>query len=301
MSEKLNSNRDGAIRLFEAMSGVDEKYLVACENSEKTAPKGVVVFMQKYGKAMAAVLCLAVLGAGYVAMQTGVKYSESAASEAPQAVAGSGSVKNEVMNMDVASSEAAMEESVLENAGEASEKNDAFVSGSTTTDGAPEAEMEKGEQVQQDADPDQSVQTSPKVELTLAEAQSIDVVGRYVPTNWPADGELSQVLGSATSGEEAVTLFWTYENYEEGFSINIENLGEELPGWVTKEISEDHIVFGEDFTKEYVESQMKSSSETNDKDMPTGCFGVLYEDISGYVLVRFNGSGNADEIRELMN
>ena len=112
---------------------------------------------------------------------------------------------------------------------------------------------------------------------------------------------VSQVLGFEKAGEASVTLFWTYNETKDGFFINIDNLGEELPDWVTEEISEDYIVAKEDFTKEYVESQMKSASETDDKDVLTGRFGILYEDASGYVLVRFNGSGNVDEIWELMN
>ena len=275
MSEKQNYKQDGAIRLFGALSGVDEKYLVACENEKKQG--GVVVFMHKYGKAMAAVLCLAVLGAGYMAMQTSVKYNDCATSEAPQAVAGAGAERNEAKDMEAAASDApeadGMEESVLENA----------------------------EQLQDSTSSEHSAQSSATVEMTLTEARVLNVVGQYIPTDWPTGGVVSQVLGFEKAGEASVTLFWTYNETKDGFFINIDNLGEELPDWVTEEISEDYIVAKEDFTKEYVESQMKSASETDDKDVLTGRFGILYEDASGYVLVRFNGSGNVDEIWELMN
>ncbi len=275
MSEKQNYKQDGAIRLFGALSGVDEKYLAACENEKKQS--GVVVFMHKYGKAMAAVLCLAVLGAGYMAMQTGVKYNDCATSEAPQAVAGAGAERNEAKDMEAAASDApeadSMEESVLENA----------------------------EQLQDGTSSEHSVQTSATVEMTLTEARALNVVGQYVPSDWPVGGEVSQVLGLGTANAESVTLFWTYNETKDGFFINIDNLGEELPVWVTEEISENYIVDKEDFTKEYVESQMKSSSEGSEADAHTGRFGILYEDASGYVLVRFNGSGNVDEIWELMN
>lgn len=293
MSEQLKNKQDGAIRLFGALSGVDEKYLAACENEKKQS--GVVVFMHKYGKAMAAVLCLAVLGAGYVTLQTGVKYSADGTAEAPQAVAG-GSAWNNSMDMEAAASEApaadAMEESVLENAGETNEKNNSLAAGSTVTNGVPE--MEKGEQAQDGVMSDLSGQFSDMVDMTLAEARALNVVGQYIPTDWPTAGELSQVLGSEIAGAEAVTLFWTYGDNGDGFFVKIDNLGNALPDWVAEEIFDGYIVNEEDFTKEYVESQI--NDDTSEVQ-----FGILYKTNSQYVLVRFNGRGNADEIWELMN
>lgn len=69
MSEK-DRKREAAMRLFGALSGVDEEYLADCEADAGKATAGQTpvpferlgLFMRKYGTAVAAVLCVAVLG-----------------------------------------------------------------------------------------------------------------------------------------------------------------------------------------------------------------------------------------------
>lgn len=309
MSDMLNKKQDGAIRLFGALSGVDEKYLAACEDDKAAAvsQSGVLVFMRKYGKGMAAVLCLAILGAGYFAMQTGVKYDAGGMSTAPQAVTEADGAKN-MMDMEAAASEApmadAMEESVLENAGEAPETSNSAASGSTAMDGVSdfESEKEKGQENQNIATPEQSVQSPGMVEMTLEEAGGVDVVGRYIPTNWPANGEITAVFGCTDAGSQSVTVYWTREKEGDSLWVRVDYLGTKLPDWVQSEVDTGHMVYEDDFTKEYLESQIKTSDGgSGNTDNFGGDVGVLYKELSGYVLVRVSGSGTADEIWQLMN
>lgn len=70
MSEE---KKNGAMRLFGGLSGVDERYLEACENSvpDKIVPYNrLTEWSRKYGKAVAAVFALCVLGAVYVGVQS---------------------------------------------------------------------------------------------------------------------------------------------------------------------------------------------------------------------------------------
>ena len=84
MSER--EKRDGAIRIFEALSGVDEKYLEACEQEQRT---GVAVpfgrfasFNRRYGKFVAAALIFCVVGAGYLGLNSLRMGNDSAAGPA---------------------------------------------------------------------------------------------------------------------------------------------------------------------------------------------------------------------------
>lgn len=297
MSDKVNNKRQAAMRLFGAMSGVDEKYLAACEDAKgATGQSGVLLFMRRYGKAMAAVLCLAVLGAGYFALQSSVKYSENAT--AMDMVAQS-MAPSEPKYAD----EAAAEEEVVAEAPEAfydNEETDGVVRNDAASGSSAIGNKEQFEQEKTTVE--QSFVSSEVEEMTITEAEALDVVGQYIPTDWPVGGAISQVLDSGTTDEASVTLFWTYDNNGEGFCVKIDNLGEEIPDWVTEEMSEDYVVGAEEFTKEYVESQIKTpSADSGDTDMPGGRFGVLYKTDSEYVLVRFDGRGTVDEIWEMMN
>ncbi len=59
----------GAIRLMEALSAASEELLERSEKAGRAEPggkkAGIILFVQKYAKACAACLCLAVLGAAY--------------------------------------------------------------------------------------------------------------------------------------------------------------------------------------------------------------------------------------------
>lgn len=287
MSDQLNNKQNGAMRLFEALSGVDEAYLAACESDNKSAPKGVIVFMHKYGKAMAAVLCLAVLGAGFYAVRTNL-YIGSDCDSAAQAPGNTMAERETYMNNEVTAD--VMEEAEME---EPEMAKDAKVEYSMqSASGVNDLRDESGN----------TDEINPAArEMTMAEAEALNVVGPYIPENWPEDGAVSQVFGVEIAGEEAVTIFWTYDNGWDEFVVKVDNLGEEVPEWLNEEIEEGTIIQKEDFTKSYVEGQIKTPvNDSGDTNTQRGQLGVLYKADAGYVLVRFTGRGTVEAIWELM-
>ena len=316
MSDKINNKQEGAMRLFNALSAVDEKYLAACEDDAVTRPKGVAVFMRRYGKGMAAVLCLAVLGAGYLSVTQNMGMDKTAATMENAKVA-----VNATPMADMACAEDAMSDDIPDDMPE-------------TACGMAEAINQQSavrtEEAEKEACYDYSDAMSEKRDMTLAETEALAVVGNYIPSDWPEGGSFATIKGSDAPGAESAMLFWTYENDWDAIVVNVENLGSEIPQWVQDGIIdvarpetydetlyeipyaetvpvEYHLMFqeaiflAEDFDKDCVRARIKApSGDSGDTDTPRGRFGVLYKEDSGYVLVRFNGRGTVDDIWNLM-
>lgn len=306
MSEQLNEKRNEAIRLFGAMSGVEEEYLAACEDYKKAKPKGVIVFMQKYGKGMAAVLCLAVLGAGFVSMQQ-VANSDKAAVDMDFA-----------MNAATASQECAeepraeaeMEESLREELMTDGAISNSAVSGTASENKeiSAEPEMPNPESIMQES----SVPAKDYVdengrgddlkgieeEMTLEAAKELAVVGEYVPDSWPEDGVFVDVSGVRETGAESVKILWMDNDMQEVFVVKVENIGKDLPEWVQEGIRQDCVVQRDEFSKEFIVMNGKASS--GNADIVETDIGVLHENSSNYVLVRFMGKGTVEQIWELL-
>ncbi len=82
MSRLTEEKEEQAIRILEAMSGVDEELLARSERKAPAKQSGKVVsFWHKYGKAMAACACLAVLGTAFWGIGNLSKSSDNAAAE----------------------------------------------------------------------------------------------------------------------------------------------------------------------------------------------------------------------------
>lgn len=87
MSRLTEEKEEQAIRILEAMSGVEEELLARSEQKAPAKQTGKVVrFWHKYGKAMAACACLAVLGTAFWGIGNLSKSSDNAAAE-PQGMA----------------------------------------------------------------------------------------------------------------------------------------------------------------------------------------------------------------------
>lgn len=310
MSENLNNAKNGAIRLFEAMSGVDEKYLAACEDYKKTKPKGVIVFMQKYGKGMAAVLCLAVLGVGYVSMQQATSMDTAA------------SVTETAMNSMTASQECAeapmaeadMAENFREDVVTDGGLQNGEASGSSYSDmkevgveaeaAKPELELQAGSVPAEDsvnrAESKEGFSDA-EVELTLEEAKALAVIGEYVPDSWPEDGVLVEISGVQESGAEYVKVLWANNNMQDAFVVKVENLGKKLPEWVQDGIRQDCIIQMGEFSKEFIVLNSENAAENdNNVDVVEVDFGVLHNNGANYVLVRFKGISPVEQIWELL-
>ena len=309
MSGQLNEKQNGAIRLFEAMSGVDEKYLAACEDYKKTKPKGVIVFMQKYGKGMAAMLCLAVLGAGYVSMQQLAESDKAAtAMDAAMNAAAESQAASEAPREEAEMEESLREELMTDGAmlngavsGTASENKEI---GAETEMPKPESDMQESSTPAKDYVNEIGREDDLKAveeEMTMEEAKELSVVGEYVPDSWPEDGVFVDISGVQEIGAESVKVLWINNNMQDAFVVKVENLGEDVPEWVKEGIRQDCIVQRDEFSKEFIVMNGKTSSgNTDNAEIVEVDIGILHESGSNYVLVRFKGKSAVDQIWELL-
>lgn len=318
----------GAIKIFQALSAVEEDLLEKSEASEKTIPFWI------YNRVLAACLCLFVIGGAAYAGITLVNPLKKDMSGAEERMG--------LLQEDLGDStmEAAIQspESVQKPSGEtagapeAVPPEDAEAAGEDRVDSAQagnggevknveEALQEKqADGIQENGVAADSMTTGEnRTAVKEEEARALEGVGMYVPTALPSGyrfEEAYQITGE--NGESTVTVLWV--NGMDTIHISITRCTEEmLAGIALTDTSKperfdvhlyevpyadtvpeeyrvnfDNPVFSEqDFTKEVVESRMKSYADNGDTDTPNGRFSVLYED---GILVRFNGDGSAQDI-----
>lgn len=277
------------MRLFEALSGVDEKYLEACETAGEAEEKVVPInrfarFGRRYGKYAAAVLVLFVLGAGYYAVQSGGSKSENGMADAAAPF------------MAMAVQEEAPEDAMPEMSGETALDGENNLTGYANS-GAGEKESSgenpEGKMVEQD----QAAVTA-GADLVESLSGNLDIpensleLTAYLPTVWPAGSnqEVFQFVacssngGDAGAGEESYVVEGTYTDKERSFNLWISDNGTEMPDAG----SEDSVYYAVDaFDRTCVEEAMKDGM---------GSFGVFYKAGDHYVLVEFEGDGTAEEI-----
>lgn len=246
----------GAMRIFEALSGVDEELLIRCEEELQVAEvcgkrRGKLVTTVRkvrpiwyYGKTLAACMCFVLMGAllwgAYTIMQPAknasgsVDMAPAAAIMAPEAAMEEAACENET------SLESAVEQSdttAERNAGsEACDAEEAGTADSELKDVVTEGQIEdlgsvKQESVQQesaktDGATNQSVmQGTPvdkRMKLTLKEAEGVAVLGEYVPTVIPAGYIFEGVWlteNNTTGKAEQISLCWL--NGMDDIHINI--------------------------------------------------------------------------------
>lgn len=319
MSEQLNDKQRAAQRLFGAMSGVDQEYLAACE-ADKGADKsrGILVFMSKYGKAIAAVLCLALLGIGFYSVQHVGVSSDSAApaggatandaavqqecvTEEPGGAANSGGTDYEEMyfaenesekeafaDRDGAMNDLAGLRDSVKGSASAEHKEDSAAQSENAQLQIPaeNGEIERYEQ-----------------EMSLEEAGSVPVIGGYVPVNWPGEGAFEEIVAYAESGTEEInqiSLWWSYENSEESMWVVVTRKEGSISDDEddARKLKTGLAVMAEDFTREFVETEMSSASNNGTS---RGQFSVFYQNSDYYVSVYFYGAGTVDQVWELLN
>lgn len=318
----------GAVKLFEALSAVDEDLLEKSQVPEKTIP------FWTYNRVLAACLCLFVIGG---AAYAGITLVNPLKKDMPEA-----EERMELMldALDDNTIEAAIQapESVqkpsMEDAGapEAvfpgeAEAAEGYRGDSSQSDNAEEMKnvKENLEEMQEEGLQENGVAADSmttgknRTAVKEEEARALEGVGMYVPTALPSGyrfEEAYQITGE--NGESTVTLLWV--NGMDTIHISITRCTEEmLTGIALMDTSKperfdvhlyevpyadtvpeeywanfDNPVFSEqDFTKEVVEARMKTYADSGDTDTPNGRFSVLYED---GILVRFNGDGSAQDI-----
>lgn len=287
MSNQVDK-QSGAMRIFEALSSVDEELLERSEEKTKVLP------FRKATRIMAACASLLVVG---LVTWTGVQYL------------GGG---------DKFASDLAAPESMNEMEKEL--KVEATVESATVTqDSISGANAEEGAGETHGAMWDcESVMVQNQKELSWEELRAVEVLGEYVPAVVP-EGYLfesgymldeSEIHICWSKGMDTIML--TVMNYEDRQEVRerIVDISKpetydvhlyEIPYADTvpeeyRAVFSNPIFRENDLTAEVVQTRMKSVADAGDTDTPRGNFAVLYE--SG-VLVRFNGDGSPMRIWEM--
>lgn len=306
--------RNDAIRIFEALSGVDEELLA---KSEERPQEGKIVAWRwskiRSAGALAAAVCVAVVGVAVWQLNGPVFMTKDAATDENATPASAYETPAEgAMTLEAASTfeEAVMDEAAMDEA--ATEENGAGM------------EMPKTEEagtLMQSAQIDSATEMDAGINITESEATEIPILGEYVPTVLP-DGyvwESARVYKDEISGGiTGLSLCWVNGMDSIFFSVSMADVQNveladitkpetynehlyEIPYAETvpeeyREIFHNPIFAIEDFSLDVVETRMKSVADMGDTDTPRGQFAVLYGE---GVLVRFSGDGTAQEIWEM--
>lgn len=302
MSEE---KREGAMRLFEALSGVEQGLLERSERPQKR--KSFFTFPTWYGgRILAAAFAFAVLGtvvwgAGTVMFRSGTSSDSSMFT---------------VRNGKIESAEDSVQENALESA-----------AAGAAAEGRPETEAA---QAAEDAPiSDTQKQTELEVmqeggyenaELSETEARGFEVLGDYVPETVPKGYVFETARGGSRGEQKNLYVSWnrgmdyislTVENVVETESLAFTDIGRpetydvnryDIPyaETVPKEYwdSFDNPIFkSTELTLELIGSRMKIYEDAGDTSTPRGNFAVYFEKEN--VLVCFNGKGTAEEIMKM--
>ena len=285
MSEE---KRQGAIRIFEALSGVDQELL---ERSEAENKKGTAVFSFARGsKILAAALCFVVLGAGAFTGRR-LLLSGGASSRSSQSV-------QEMAAFDAADAQGGQdngEQSAM--AQDSPEGETAMAQGSITEEAVEReaAQEEADSEAVQDSQIDYSSKSSSAQELSEEQARQTAVLGAYVPTILPEGYVFDRA--NITSDETGETLFIMWINGMDEISLGLSLQDAENLLFVDVENPEtfDNPVFkSSDLSEELISSRIKIYEDAGDTSTPRGSFAVYYEEDG--VLVSFTGRGDAESI-----
>ncbi len=292
-----SKRRQGAERLFGALSGVDEEYLAACEKDRGgrgSSPGRIMFLAQKYGKA-AAVLGIAVLGIGLLGLQ---------AAKFPQL---SRDAKSDMQfqNGSGIMSGSAHEEPEMKTDGDAS-------AGEMAADSAEAAPVQKDpedynaenmEKFKTDSAEDKEVIVEDQA-LTLALAGETSVVGNYLPSALPPEGEIAWVTRETLTDQERVTFCWTYPDGKGSFLWTAQNFGMEEPDWEEPDWKEklpegQSLLEGAEMTRDDMEAQI-ADAVLPDGRIDDGVLCICYHSNDNYILIVFQGSCDTDTLWEML-
>lgn len=322
-----------ALRLMEALGGVDQKLLLRSEYRRKP--------YWAYGSAAAACLALVVVGvlswnglrmiwiskggadsssAGGNGYDSSPMLADARANDTAESEADSGNYSTAVVTedagldntesmYDATKEDLADTENQIQDM-ESSKEHDEFTN---STDGQPEDNpMFSGSREEEVcADPRDS-----RKELSEEEARNTEVFGVYLPKNLPA----GYTFENARSSDSGITVTWTRGmdsimisvslvesestvtvdvGKPETYDVRLYEIpyGETVPEEY-RQVFNDPLFAAKDLSLEVVRSRMKSVRDAGDTDTPRGSFSVLYPD---GVVLRFNGRGSADEIWEMLH
>ena len=307
-----DKRRDGAMRLFGALSGVDEEYLAACEKdceSRGAVGSKIRVFAQKYGK-IAAVLGIAVLGLGLVGLQSAnpsTSPKKFMLMDGEQLRNESNSMSGGAAPQDMAEAMDNMAEGIVEEFSERvtgqqdpnlmPEQNAASQLQNGQSDDLESKKQDNTESVDKYNTDGISNEAAPLKDtvLTLASARETAVVGNYLPSVLPKEGEIFWVTGENLTGQERVTLCWTYPDGRGSFLWTVWNLGEKEADQTEKLPAGQSVLEGADMTRDDMETQIADALQP-DGGITDGILCICYRSDGNYILVEFQGTCDADTL-----
>ena len=328
MSDK-EKQLNGAMRIFQALSAVDEELLARCEDSEnaKASVKKIRPFWY-YGRVLAACMCFVVLGAviwnadGLISHKsestcdTAESACDAAAPETERAM-----VTEEMPTSDMDAG--VMEQNAMDGESESvaeEEMSDEKMSDAEMPDAGGTGGLKNDALEQSDVT---SCIVDMRERLTEEEARAVKELGEYIPTRLPAGyvfEEAARIEASDTGETLGIALCWSKgmdsmhiqiskvvpENIE-AVEINRPELYDvhlyDIPYADTvpeeyRESFHNPIFAREDFTLGIVEARMKRIADAGDTDTPRGNFAILYD--TG-ILLTFNGRGEAEAIYSMLS
>ncbi len=315
----ISEKRDGAMRLFEAFSGVDEKYLEACEQPKVVPFAGLAGFHRRYGKFVAAALVFCVVGAGYLGRERLRMGSDSAdtvnMAQAEYGYAAEQATEDYLTNgvLGTAKEETAPAEAA---AGMTEMFDEATTAGTEPGDSGAQSNKTQGEAVNgmartETATEEKGLTADKERSSRAGDEKAVADLYAYVPKVWPlgCETEVNEITkgenaedpygsvggGKTGSSDEAYSyeaasryleVKGSYPGQADAFVLRIMEFGGNEPG--TDRIG-----------KAYTEEEFGLTCAEKELAGGEGDFSVLYRADDRYVLIRFNGSGSAREIWEM--
>lgn len=309
--EKKTDQTQSALRLMEALSGVDQKLLLRSECRRKP--------YWAYGSAAAACLALVVVGA---LSWNGLRMIWTPQGGADSSSAGGSGYESAQMLEEARSVETSESEdnsgnysmsAIIDNEGTNSMEsmNDTTKENMDNTETQIQNMESSKEYDEVCADP-----RDLSKELSEEEARNTEVFGVYLPKKLPtgytfenARGSDSEITVTWTRGMDSIMINVSLAVPESAVTVDVDKPETydvqlyEIPYSETvpeeyRQVFDDPLFAAEDLSLEVVRSRMKSVRDAGDTNSPRGRFSVLYPE---GVVLHFNGRGTAEEIWEMFH
>ena len=312
MSSHENNKQDGALRIFEALSGVDEELLDKCESATRVSEQSKVIPFWKYGKAMVACVCILLAGGLLFAMP---RISQKSANDAD--CARPEHAYDSVL--DESTGSVSMQESVKDACTEAVTEED-FAEETADFDGAENKEMMQERDYSDGLMVDSATGCVKdlRVELKEEQARDVDVLGEYLPMRLPAGYRFESASAGEEDDSESVedlVVLWCRGLDDFRWKVKRVDVSEVVCVDITETEKYDvhlyEIPYAETVPEEYrqvfdapvfreedvslaiIKMRMKTIRDAGDTDTPRGNFSVLFEE---GILVEFSGRATAQEV-----
>ena len=218
MSSERPEREENAFRIMRALSGVDEELLARSEgmdaatetkDKKQDGNRKIVSFVNRHGRALAACLCLAVLGAAYFALELRRE------NEAKDGTGGGASYTN--IN-DIAMNEAETQGKQDQAYEDGEEANDMAPGEMWDAEGSLVGEQTNGlgdaataEDQYKDGlnEQVQAARPESRQELSLEEARECETLGSYVPKTLPAGCDLVKAVYEEQASGSRLVLIWS--------------------------------------------------------------------------------------------